>query len=239
MDKITVGWMYPNLLNLHGERGSVQALVAVGKQLGIDVQVRRIEDFDDPIPFEELDMLIFLPGEIVIFNHLIPALQNTGLKDYLEKGGYLLAIGTSGLMFGKTVTREDGSTIDGLGLLDMEATERKYVWGDDLHIRLNETGMELVGSQIQMADVVAKNPLATTIYGMGNHNSGAEGARWKNLIYTNCLGPLFVKNPWFAEQILKDICKEKGIQISAEGNYPIAKASFDATLKFIQEKPKK
>jgi len=239
MDKITVGWMYPNLLNLHGERGSVQALVAVGKQLGIDVQVRRIEDFDDPIPFEELDMLIFLPGEIVIFNHLIPALQNTGLKDYLEKGGYLLAIGTSGLMFGKTVTREDGSTINGLGLLDMEATERKYVWGDDLHIRINETGMELVGSQIQMADVVAKNPLATTIYGMGNHNSGAEGARWKNLIYTNCLGPLFVKNPWFAEQILKDICKEKGIQISAEGNYPIAKASFDATLKFIQEKPKK
>lgn len=239
MDKITVGWMYPNLLNLHGERGSVQALVAVGKQLGIDVQVRRIEDFDDPIPFEELDMLIFLPGEIVIFNHLIPALQNTGLKDYLEKGGYLLAIGTSGLMFGKTVTREDGSTIDGLGLLDMEATEQKYVWGDDLHIRINKTGMELVGSQIQMADVVAKNPLATTIYGMGNHNNGAEGARWKNLIYTNCLGPLFVKNPWFAEQILKDICKEKGIQISAEGNYPIAKASFDATLKFIQEKPKK
>ena len=239
MDKITVGWMYPNLLNLHGERGSVQALVAVGKQLGIEVQVLRVEDFDDAIPFEELDMLMFLPGEIVIFNHLIPALQNSGLKDYLEKGGYLLAIGTSGLMFGKTVTREDGSIIEGLGLLDMEATERKYVWGDDLHIRINETGMELIGSQIQMADVVAKNPLATTIYGMGNHNSGAEGAHWKNLIYTNCLGPLFVKNPWFAEQILKDICKEKGIQISAEDNYPIAKASFDATLKFIQEKPKK
>ena len=85
MDKITVGWMYPNLLNLHGERGSVQALVAVGKQLGIDVQIKRIEDFDDPIPFEELDMLMFLPGEIVIFNHLIPALENSGLKEYMEK----------------------------------------------------------------------------------------------------------------------------------------------------------
>lgn len=239
MAKITVGWMYPNLLNLHGERGSVQALVAIGKQLGIDVEVKRIEDFEDPIPFAELDLLMFLPGEIVSFQHLIPALQNNDLREYLDKGGYLLALGTSGLMFGKAITREDGSLVNGLGYLDMEAKERKYVWGDDLHFRLNDVDMELAGSQIQMADVDAKQPLGTTIYGMGNNNSGSEGARWKNLIYTNCMGPLFVKNPWFGEYILKEIVKTKGEEITAEGNYPIAKASFDATLKFINEKPKK
>ena len=238
MAKITVGWMYPNLLNLHGERGSVQALVAIGKQLGIDVEVKRIEDFDDPIPFAELDLLMFLPGEIVSFQHLIPALQASALGEYLEKGGYLLALGTSGLMFGKTITREDGSVINGLGYLDMESKERKYVWGDDLHFRLNDVDMELAGSQIQMADVDAKNPLGTTIYGMGNNNTGAEGARWKNLIYTNCMGPLFVKNPWFGEYILKEIAKAKGMEITANGSYPIAKAAFDATLKFINEKPK-
>lgn len=239
MHKITVGWMYPNLLNLHGERGSVQALVAIGKQLGIEVEVMRIEDFDDPIPFEALDLLIFLPGEIVSFQHLIPALQASALGEYLEKGGYLLALGTSGLMFGKTITREDGSLVNGLGYLDMVSKERKYVWGDDLHFRLNNVDMELAGSQIQMADVDAKQPLGTSIYGMGNNNTGAEGARWKNLIYTNCLGPLFVKNPWFAEYILKSILQTKGREITAEVNYPIAKASFEATLKFISEKPKK
>lgn len=238
MDKIIIGWMYPNLLNLHGERGSVQALVAIGKQLGIEVEIKRIEDFDDPIPFAELDLLIFLPGEIAMFQHLIPALQKSTLDDYLEKGGYLLALGTTGLMFGKTITREDGSIINGLGFLDMDAKERQYVWGDDLHFRLNGTDMELAGSQIQMADVGAKHPLGTTIYGMGNNNTSAEGARWKNLIYTNCMGPLFVKNPWFGEYILKGILKAKGVDISAEGNYPIAKASFDATLKFIDEKPR-
>ena len=239
MAKITVGWMYPNLLNLHGERGSVQALVAIGKQLGIEVEVKRIEDFDDPIPFDELDLLIFLPGEIVSFQHLIPALQESALGEYLENDGFLLALGTSGLMFGKTITWEDGSIINGLGYLDMDAKERKYVWGDDLHLRLNDMDMELAGSQIQMADVDAKNPLGTTIYGMGNDNSGSEGARWKNLIYTNCMGPLFVKNPWFGEYILKGILQAKGEKISTEGSYPIAKASFDATLKFINEKPKK
>ncbi len=239
MDKITVGWMYPNLLNLHGERGSVQALVAIGKQLGIEVEVKRIEDFDEPIPFDELDLLVFLPGEIASFQHLIPALQESALDEYLEKGGYLLALGTSGLMFGKTITREDNSLINGLGYLNMDAKERKYVWGDDLHFRIDEIGMELAGSQIQMADVDTKQPLGTTIYGMGNNSTGAEGARWKNLIYTNCLGPLFVKNPWFGEYILKGIMQTKGVEISAEGSHPIAKASFEATLKFISEKPKK
>ena len=239
MDKITVGWMYPNLLNLHGERGSVQALEAIGKQFGIDVEVKRIEDFDDPIPFAELDLLIFLPGEITMFQHLIPALQASELGDYLDKGGYLLALGTTGLLFGNTITREDGSVINGLGFLGMDAKERKYVWGDDLHFRLNDTDMELAGSQIQMADVDAKQPLGTTIYGMGNNDTGAEGARNKNLIYTNCMGPLLVKNPWFGEYILKGILQAKGVEISAEGSYPIAKASFDATLKFISEKPKK
>ena len=239
MCKITVGWMYPNLLNLHGERGSVQALSAIGKQLDIEVEIKRIEDFDDPIPFDELDILVFLPGEIAMFQHLIPALKKSALRAYLENGGYLLAMGTSGLMFGKTITREDGNILNCLGYLDMDAKERKYVWGDDLHFRLNDADMELAGSQIQMADVDAKQPLGTTIYGMGNNNTGAEGARWKNLIYTNCMGPLFVKNPWFGEYILKDILNTKGLTISAEGSYPVAKASFDATLKFINEKPKK
>ena len=239
MNKITVGWMYPNLLNLHGEVGSIQALVQIGKKLDVDVEIIRIEDFDDPIPYDSLDMLIFLPGEIVTFNNLIPALNTESFKEYLNNNGYVLAIGTSGLMFGKEILREDGTTVHGLGLLDMTAKERKYVWGDDLHFRLNHTEMELIGSQIQMADVEAANPLGTTIYGMGNNNSGAEGARWNNLIYTNCLGPLFVKNPWFAESIIRDILLEKNVELDAKPSYPIAENSFKSTLQFIQSKPKK
>ncbi len=240
MHKITVGWMYPNLLNLHGECGSVQALVQTGKNLGMDVDVRRIEDFDDPIAFEELDLLIFLPGEIAIFPHLMPALrkQEAQLNAFLSKGGHLLALGTTGLMFGKSILREDGSTMECLGYLDMTAKERKYVWGDDLYFRIDGTKQELVGSQIQMADVDAKHPLGHTLYGMGNNNSGAEGAREGNVIYTNCLGPLFVKNPWFAEMLLKDICLNKFLGIHPEKFNQMASDSFDSTLQFVQAKMK-
>ena len=238
MCKLTVGWMYPNLLNLHGERGSVQVLEKLGKELGIDVQIRRIEDFDDPIPFEELDLLIFLPGEISTFRHLIPALNRhrAALDKYLNDGGYLLAIGTTGLMFGTSILREDGSTMEGLKYLEMTATERKYVWGDDLHFRMNDCEMELAGSQIMMADVEAAAPLGTTVYGRGNNNTGKEGARWNNLIYTNCLGPLFVKNPWFAEAILRDICHKKSIELTGIADHAIATNSYQSTLRFIQKK---
>ena len=236
MHKITVGWMYPNLLNLHGERGSVQALERIGKRMGIEVEILRIEDFSDPIPFEKLDLMMFLPGEIASFYHLIPALQNAGIAEYLNAGGHLVAIGTSGLIFGKTITREDGSTLEGLGFLDMTAKERKYVWGDDLHLKLNDSDQELIGSQIQMTDVDAKEPLAMTLYGRGNNNTGSDGARWNNLIYTNCLGPLFVKNPWFAESILKEILVKKGLEAVTCEPDEIAKQSFQSTLKFIKEK---
>lgn len=240
MNKITVGWMYPNLLNLHGERGSVQALVQAGKNLNVDVQVRRIEDFDDAIPFDELDLLFFLPGEIAVFPHLMRALraQEPQLHTYLERGGYLLALGTTGLMFGNSILREDGTTMECLGYLDMTATERKYVWGDDLHFRVNGTMQEIIGSQVQMADVEAKHPLGKTIYGMGNNNSGAEGAREGNVIYTNCLGPLFVKNPWFAESIIKDICLQKFLGMHQLTPNHRANASFESTLKFVQSKMK-
>lgn len=239
MVKITIGWMYPNLLNLHGERGSIQALVHVAKQLGIEAEVRRIEDFDDEIPFSELDCLIFLPGEISEFQYLIPALnrQRDALDAYLNNDGYLLAMGTTGFMFGNKIIREDGSTIEGLRYLEMTASERKFVWGDDLHFRIDD--MELAGSQIMMADVDAASPLGTTVYGRGNNATGSEGARWKNLIYTNCLGPLFVKNPWFAEKIIRDICQKKSIEILEKADHTIAQASFASTLRFIKAKIEK
>ncbi|MBQ7341071.1 MAG: hypothetical protein IJW41_02765 [Oscillospiraceae bacterium] len=236
MNKIVVGWMYPNLLNLHGERGSVQALERIGKKMGVEIEILRIEDFTQPIPFEKLDLMIFLPGEICLFPHLVAALKDSGLEEYLNNDGHLLAIGTSGLMFGNAITREDGSTLEGLGHLDMTAKERKYVWGDDLHLRINATGQELIGSQIQMADVDAKEPLAATLYGMGNNNTGVDGARYKNLIYTNCLGPLFVKNPWFAETIINEILEKKGQpSVNAEPDL-IAQQSFASTLAFIKKK---
>ena len=158
MNKLKLGWLYPDLFNLHGERGSVQALVRAGENLGIEVEVLRVSDPEDDIPFGDLELAILLPGEIRSFAYVKPALEagRAELEAFLDRGGYLIAIGTSGLLFGKSILREDGTTVEGLGLLDLTAKERQYVWGDDLHFRLNETKMEILGSQFQMADAATQ-----------------------------------------------------------------------------------
>lgn len=239
MDKtVRIGWMYPDCLNLHGERGSAQAFERIGANLGFDVSVRRIEDFDDPIPFDALDLLLFLPGEIKVFGFLRPALekQRTALEAFVQRGGWILAVGTTGLLFGKQTLREDGSVFEGLGLLDMNAKERAFVWGDDIHFRLRDTKMEIFGSQIQMADVEAAEPLGDVIYGRGNNAGGTEGARSGNLIFTNCLGPVFVKNPWWTEQILRELVLQKQ-GIVRRAPYTWESASFDSCLRFTRRKP--
>lgn len=66
-----------------------------------------------------------------------------------------------------------------------------------------------------------------------------EGARHKNVFFTNCLGPVFVKNPWWAEEILKDIILNKQNKVIAKTEYEIENKSFETTKRFIKEKPKK
>lgn len=237
MHKLTIAWMYPDLLNLHGERGSVQALVRAAENLGLEALVRRIDDPDDETPLDELDLLLFLPGEIKTLSVIREALRGREelLRQYVERGGTVVAIGTSGLLFGREILRLDGSRVEGLGLLELTARERELVWGDDLRLRVNDTKQELAGCQVSMADVETSMPLGRTIYGRGNDGSGAEGARYKNLIYTNCLGPLFVKNPWFAETILKDIVLRR-LGVERKRPNTLADASFDAAVRFIETK---
>ena len=236
---LKLAWMYPDCLNLHGERGNVQAFVRSGKRLGVRITVDRIEYPEETVNFSAYDLLLFLPGELTMLSRLYPHLnkQLPALRQYLAEGGWLIATGTTGMLFGEGVLREDGSKMPGLGLLPVTGKERQYVWGDDLHFRIRDTKQEIFGSQIQMVDVESKMPLGDVLYGRGNDAQGTEGARMGNLIYTNCLGPVFVKNPWWTEQIIKDIILQK-VGVRPAQPHPLEDASFASCLRFTENKPK-
>ena len=91
-----------------------------------------------------------------------------------------------------------------------------------------------------MVDVIinSETPLGTIKYGYGNIGNSFEGVRKENIIFTNCLGPVFVKNPWFAEKILRDICSKKEIEIPDEikPNYEIETKSLESCREFINKK---
>lgn len=236
---INLLWLYPNLLNLHGERGSVQAFVRAGENLGVQINVKRVEDFNDKIDFDSADLIMLLPGELKELQFIKPALekQKKELCNYIENRGYIIAIGTTGMLFGKKTVRENGDVLEGLGILDIEGKERKYIRGDDIHFRINSSKQEIFGSQIQAVDCTASNPLGTILFGHGNNGEGNEGAVYKNLIFTNCLGPVFVKNPWWTESIVKDIMLKKYLGVEQKKENALENASFDSCLKFTKRKP--
>ena len=238
---ISLAWMYPDILNLHGERGNAQCFKYVAEKLNIELNIERIDDIEAKIDFDKYDILLFNCGELKVVPTILEFLkpQLNSLKKYIKMGKYLISTGTTSAFLGNKITLQSGDTFNGLNIINCDFKERDMVIGDDIYFTL-ANGQEIVGSQIQMVDVNINNekPLGSISYGYGNIANNYEGVRKNNLIFTNCLGPVFVKNPWFAEDIIRDICKKKNIQISKniKPNFEIEKNSLEATKTFINNK---
>jgi len=130
----------------------------------------------------------------------------------------MVAIGTSIAIFAKETKRRRGDSFTGLGLIDAGCTELRTAYSNDAVLVTESLGqrMEIVGGQIQMLRVdlgASAEALGAIEYGYGNDGRGLEGIRRNNFIHTNLLGPVFVKNPWFAEAVLRLACERRGLEV--------------------------
>lgn len=240
-NEINLAWMYPDILNLHGERGNAQCFKYVADLLNVNLNIDRIDNIEETINFEKYDILLFNTGELKVvptmLEFLTPQLEN--LKKYLSEGNYLITTGTTSAFLGNKITLLDDKTFNGLKLINVDFKERNMVIGDDIYFTLDDE-TEIVGSQIQMVDININDekPLGILKYGYGNIGDTKEGVKKDNIIFTNCLGPVFVKNPWFAEKIIRNICSKKNISISNDikPNYEIELNSLEACKEFINKK---
>ena len=228
-------YLYPNLLNLHGDRANILAFIRIGKLMGVNVTYDIIDDFEKKIDFDKYDLVMISPGELITIEEILKYLfkQKKDILSYLDRKKYIICIGTSASLFSNTTKRCNGTSFKGLGIGNFDCIERDKVLGDDIIFNFDKH--KVVGSQIQMIDIVAKedNTLGDIIYGYGNYGNGREGIRYNNLIITNTLGPLFVKNPWLVEDIIKDITgKNKYKKI----DYSLEEKSMEEIILFNQTK---
>lgn len=242
---IHIAWLYPNILNIHGGRGDLMALKRIAGIMGMNVEIRRCESYADEIPFEWADIIYMTSGEIKCMSEIVEAVkrQQSKLEEFLANGGSIWAVGSSGAVLGKSFERLDGTAVEGLGLLDMIWRERTSVWGDDLWFSLKD-GTQVMGNQIQVADIYlseGQEPFGEVIYGRGNCGDGREGAKSGNVIYTNCLGPMMVKNPRVASMLLKEAAKKaevEGYRELTADDTVIEDQSFEVIKKFVMNKMK-
>ena len=239
-------WMYPDVLHLHGERGNAMALCHVASLLGVEAELRRVTSLREQPDLEWADLLLFNSGELKCAPKVVSALvaHKEALESYVAEGKMILTMGTSGAILAKTTKRLDGSRFTGLKLLDMNCKEREHIYGDDLWFQLPD-GSQLIGNQIQVVDSKlepGQETLGQILYGYGNDKEGGEGARKGNILFTNCLGPVLVKNPCFTAGLIADALAAKGITLDPslpEEAIATEKASFALIEAFIQTKMKK
>lgn len=216
MNTLNITWLYPDLLNLHGDRGNLMAFERVGKAMGLDVKINRIDTFAQEIDFENSDIIFMNAGEIKTAASIVKSIKKYGVAVYnfAESGKPIIAIGTTGMVLIKSTKRCDGSVVEGVGLLDATAVERNEIYGDDLQFSLCEDkNFEIMAVQIHLVDFFLNDPsiaLGKLTYGKGNNDKDqTEGAKYKNVIFTNALGPVFVKNPWYTEKIITRLSRQR------------------------------
>ena len=236
---INVLWMYPDILNLHGERGNAKAFELIGKKLGLKVKIDRIDNLKEKIDFDKYDILLFNAGELKVIKEISNVLkkQEKELKKYIKDKKVIFVTGTTGALFSNKVSRLDGTTFNGLNIFDIDVKERSLVIGDDLYYKFNNK--KIMSSQIQMIDINIKNekPFGKIIYGYGNNGKRDEGVRKNNVIFTNSLGPVLVKNPWLLEYLFDLVIKRKKLKIKKKKvEYDLEEKSLKSCEEFVNKK---
>lgn len=213
---IKIGWLFPNMFNLHGDRGNILAITAEAQRRGYAVEIEQISQDTETFNPMDYDFLFCPPGEMEHFKPVVEFLEphKDELSAFIEEHP-MLVTGTTVSLFGEMIQRDDQSTIKGLGMLSLETTENHSVYGDDIYFSCQYNGkvMEIIGSQIQMMDIAIneESPFGRLKYGYGNTGKTKfEGVISGKGIFTNTLGPILVCNPWLTEEIINLIEVNKG-----------------------------
>lgn len=206
--------MYPDLLNLYGDRGNIIVLKKRAEWRGIEVFVINFTR-DDEKNLEEADM-IFLGGgsdreQGLLYSHLFK--YKNLLKEMVEEGVVILAICGGYQLLGNYYLDAYGNKIEGLSVLDFYTKAEKGRLIGNILVETNLPLMvkTLVGFENHGGRTYhSYTPLGKVIKGYGNNGKdGYEGLIYNNLFGTYLHGPILSKNPHFADFLLKRALERK------------------------------
>lgn len=210
--KITIGHLFPDLLNLYGDRGNIQCMVKRLQWRGIDVEVKTFA-IDDDIDFSDLDIVLLGGGsdreQMLVCNRLKEI--KSEFKQYVEDNGVVIAICGGYQLLGKYYETADGK-IDGLDIVDMYTVQEKGRLINNIFIKSDLFEMPVVGFENHGGRTYINNnkPLGKVVFGKGNNGkSGYEGVVYKNVIGTYLHGPLLPKNPQLCDYLLEKAVERK------------------------------
>ncbi len=206
--KLNICHMYPDLLNLYGDRGNVMAFARRCQWRDIQIEIHRIS-VGDEVDFSRMDF-VFLGGGSDREQNLMAAdlAERTGnLSDAIEDGLVVLAICGGYQLMGKYYRTLTGEIIPGLGILDLhtDGGRKRLIGNIAVEVRLGGavrmvTGFENHSGRTYLGRL---EPLGRVLAGYGNNGEdGMEGACYKNVLCSYLHGPLLPKNPFITDHLI-------------------------------------
>jgi CobQ-like glutamine amidotransferase family enzyme len=221
--KIVVGHLYPDLLNLYGDRGNIISIKKRCQWRGLDVEVKQFS-LNDDIDFGSLD-IVFIGGgsdrEQLLVGERLLVIKND-FQQYIENQGVTLTICGGYQLLGHYYKMQN-EKINALGILDIYTESEKgrlignvVIQSDFLGEKSTLVGFENHGGRTY---INSHTPLGKTITGFGNNGKDkGEGIIYKNTIGTYLHGPVLPKNPNLTDFLIFKALEKK---------YKFTKAEFD------------
>lgn len=203
--KITILQLYPNEMNIYGDRGNVLTLMRRLEWHGYAPEVM-YHDPGKPFP-REVDIIVGGGGQdsgqekvqddLLRISSDLHALADAGVPMILVCGLYQL--------FGHFFKTAEGTTIKGIGIFDIEthAGPTRMIGNIILETPFGEViGYENHSGQTTLR--AGAKPFGKVKKGAGNNGrDGREGAVYNNVYGTYLHGSLLPKNPAFADELIK------------------------------------
>lgn len=212
--KIRIAHLYPDMLNLYGDRGNIAALTRRMEERGIEVQTEKIT-MGKSFNSDDYDILFIGGGQDFEQDVLLDDLtkgKDAEIKKAVQSGLVMLAICGGYQMLGKYYKTYDGKMLPYIGAIDFytEGKEERMIGN---YAYKTKEGIEIVGfenhsGRTYLGDCV--EPLGTVISGFGNNGEdGTEGVRFKNTFGTYSHGPVLPKNPEFTDLLISKALENK------------------------------
>jgi CobQ-like glutamine amidotransferase family enzyme len=210
--RLTVGWLYPDLMNIYGDRGNILTLLNRAAWRGYEARLLNLGK-GTAEGMDEVDIFFFGGGQdkdqALVYDDLIET-KAGHLAAAVDRGAAVLAVCGGYQLLGHFYQTADGQRLPGIGLLDAhtEAGGKRCI-GDVVIEADPSLGLEprtIVGFENHSGRTFlgkGLSPLGRVRKGFGNNaEDGGEGAVQGNLFGTYLHGSLLPKNPHLADLII-------------------------------------
>lgn len=210
--ELTVLQLYPRDMNIYGDWGNALVLK---RRLEWHGYTPKLLEYNPGDVFPtEIDIIVGGggqdSGQDTVQQDLLAI--GTRLHDLADDDTPMLMICGLYQLFGKFFKTQDGHTIEGIGMLDIEThagPERlignivtKSELFDEIVGYENHSGQTFLGKDVQ--------PLGKVIKGAGNNGQDdTEGARYHNVLASYLHGSLLPKNPAIADFLIEQAAIKK------------------------------